>query len=109
MEFRRVLFRSNQLFDSWANLSQHGALGLPLDMIDFLEEGDFLPMFDKFASGDRYQNADHRWSVQDPPRARHFAIRFTDTGDSARIQLPPPHFPTEAETTEQRGGGKEGV
>src|SRR3546814_13792464 len=65
---RWIIVASNQLFDSWANLSQHGALGLPLDMIDFLEEGDFLPMFDKFASGDRYQNADHRWSRSEERR-----------------------------------------
>src|SRR3546814_8106242 len=35
---RWIIVASNQLFDSWANLSQHGALGLPLDMIDRSEE-----------------------------------------------------------------------
>src|SRR3546814_7588959 len=53
---RWIIVASNQLFVSWANLSQHGALRLPHDMIDILEEVEFLTMFDKFTSGDRYPN-----------------------------------------------------
>src|SRR3546814_11554968 len=56
-------------------------------MIAFLEQGDFLKLFIRFAEDDGSQVADSRWSVDESPRARHFAIRFVSMAGSGRIQI----------------------
>src|SRR3546814_4921895 len=67
-------------------------------MIAFLEQGDFLKRFIRFAEDDGSQVADYRWSVDESPRARHFAIRFVRMADRGRIQITLRDCTTEVET-----------
>src|SRR3546814_5592798 len=67
-------------------------------MIAFLEQGDFLKLFIRFAEDDGSQVADYRWSVDESPRARHFAIRFVRMADRGRIQITLRDCTTEVET-----------
>lgn len=93
-----VIVASNTLFNEWAGLGEHGALGLPIDMIAFLEEGEFLSRFKKFTNASSEKAADLRWSVNNPPSARHFAARFTRIEDRGRIQITLRDCTTEVET-----------
>ncbi|API60907.1 hypothetical protein BSL82_02690 [Tardibacter chloracetimidivorans] len=95
---RWIVAASNQLFDRWSSLEEASALGLPLEMIAFLEQGDFLKLFTRFAEDDGSQVADYRWSVDESPRARHFAIRFVRMADRGRIQITLRDCTTEVET-----------
>src|SRR3546814_20591652 len=67
-------------------------------MIAFREQGDFLKLFIRFAEDDGSQVADYRWSVEESPRARHFAIRFVRMADRGRIQITLRDCTTEVET-----------
>src|SRR3546814_19465802 len=67
-------------------------------MIACLEQGDFLKLFIRFAEDDGSQVADYRWSVDESPRARHFAIRFVRMADRGRIQITLRDCTTEVET-----------
>ncbi len=95
---RWVIAASNALFNSWSNLGETGALGLPIEMIDFLEQGDFLSRFDDFVANEANTTADRRWSIHQSPRARHFAVRFTRIADRGRIQIILRDCTTEVET-----------
>src|SRR3546814_8202698 len=97
---------SNQLFDRWSSLEEASALGLPLEMIACLEQGDFLQLFIRFAEDDGSQVADYRLSVAESPRARPFAIRLVRMAARGRLQIPLRACHTDAEPEDRKSDGQ---
>lgn len=92
-----VVVATNTLFNEWAGLGYHDAIGLPLGLVDFFSQGDFLA---KFRAYERAGNAvaDLRLSISTPPSARHFSARFSRIADRGRIQITLQDCTTEVET-----------
>ena len=92
-----VAVASNRMFEQWAML-RTGALGLPLSMIGFLDQGDFLAVFAAFAGSPHEGEGEYRWSTGDPVRGRHFDVRFSRIADRGRIQISIRDCSSEVET-----------
>lgn len=95
---RWVVAASNALFNEWANLRETSPLGLPIDMIEFLDNGEFLDLFHGFLTKEKDRSLDYRWTVEGVPRSRHFSIRFSHIAGSERIQIAIRDCTTEVET-----------